>query len=686
MNRSLRQLAAIALVWIATLGGLACSDAPSRDGVTDAAAEASAPALRAVLISIDTLRNDRIGTMYKGRPVTPNLDALAARGARFHTTIAPVPITLPSHTTMLTGLQPPRHGVRANSTFALDDHIPTLATEAQSAGIATGAFVGAVVLSRHYGLARGFDLYDDRMGERRALGKTGYPERQADAVVDAALQWIRPTQPNRFFVWMHMYDPHFDHHPPRYFADLMADDLYAAEIHFSDQQVGRFVEEVEALYPDGRTLFVITSDHGESFGEHGDPTHSYSVYDATQRVPLILVGPGIEAGKEVHEVVRLSDIAPTVLNEMGLAALPETDGLDLLALLDDEPDEPRTAWVETVATRLEHGWSPIYGVRTERFKYLRAPRPELYAVQEDPDELDDLASTLPEVAKELDAQVGAVLATAVPLRMTLDPDPAERAQLEALGYVIPDSGIDPEAAVIVGGIDPKDTVHVIGAMSEALRLSQADKPEEAIELLLSLETESGHTDARLGRLLREVGRLEESLVYARRAVAATPGWSDTHYQLAMTLRDLGRLDEARFAFAQAAELDPQNPAAHVALGALDMGSGDLEAAAVHLERAVAGHAHMNEAYWRLAAVRLAQGRTADADALLDGLSPQKWRWKPLVVQNLAVAQVMAGEHKAALKRVRLSLRQHPDAEALRAIKTQLEAEIARIEAEAANAE
>jgi len=677
MNRSFRQLLAIACVALAVSLSAGCSD-----GARTAQPPAASPsgedmrALRTVLITIDTLRNDRVGSTYEDRiAVTPRLDALATRGVRFLTAISPVPITLPSHTTILSGLQPPRHGVRANSTFSLDPHIPTLASRAHAAGIATGAFVGAVVLGRHYGLARGFDVYDDRMGERRALGKSGYPERQADAVVDAALAWLRPTQPERFFVWLHMYDPHFDHHPPQNYADQMSDDLYAAEIHFADHEVGRFVEEVEAMYPDGRTLFVVTSDHGESLGEHGDPTHSYTLYDATQHVPLIIAGPGIPQGREVPDVVRLADIAPTVLARMALPPLEEADGLDLLPLLDDEPDEPRVAWVETVATRLEHGWSPVYGVRTDRFKYLRAPRPELYAVQEDPGELDDLASTLPGVASDLDARVAAVLETARPLHMTLDPDPEERAQLEALGYVIPDTTIDLDAAVRVGGIDPKDTIEVLTGMSESLRLAQAGKRQEAIDLLLSLETEGGQTDARLGRLFREVGKLDESLVHARRAVATTPGWADTHFELGLTLRALGQLDEARRELVRATELDPANPSPHIALGALAMAQDDLDGAAVHLERAVAGNAFAREAYWRLAAIRLAQDRRDEARELLDAL-PASWRWRPEIAQNLAVGQVRAGDYKGALKRVRLALRRHPDATALRAFKTELEAALA----------
>ena len=206
-------------------------------------------AQRVVLVSIDTFRADRLGTRIGDEPVTPQLDALAAAGASFTNAIAPAPITLPSHTTLLTGLEPLHHGVRTNAIFALDERIPTLATQLQGEGFETGAVIGAIVLDRQYGLDRGFDRYDDAMPLRRTLGETGMAERQADAVVDAALDWIAGRD-ERFFLWVHLFDPHQEHSPPKRHRDLFPRYPYAGEIHFADAQVGRLVRQVRERYPD----------------------------------------------------------------------------------------------------------------------------------------------------------------------------------------------------------------------------------------------------------------------------------------------------------------------------------------------------------------------------------------------------------------------------------------------------
>ncbi len=661
MQSALRHFTALVLL-IATGAPVGCADEEAVPSAAQGAPHGRAE--RTVLVTIDTLRDDRVGGSARDQAITPQLDALAARGVRFRNAISPVPVTLPSHTTIMTGLDPTHHGVRANSTFALDPGIPTLASAARLAGIPTGAFVGAVVLDSAHGLDQGFDFYDDRMGSRQALGKSGYPERRASEVVDSALQWLTVEQPERFFLWVHVYDPHMAHDPPQYFKDLFRGDLYAAEIHFADQEIGRLIDAVEAQYQDGRTLFIVTSDHGESLGEHNDPTHSYTLYDATQKVPFIIAGPGVPSGLEIEDVVPLADTAPTVLAAMDLPPFDGMDGRNLQMYFDDEPDLPRGAWVETVATRLEYGWSPMYGLRTARFKYIRAPRSELYSIATDPDERSNLVGDLPGVASDFDKQVSERLATARPLRMTVDPDPAERAKLIALGYVIPDRTIDLEAAVEVGGIDPKDVVQALQTMAEAMAAFGDGEHEKALEILAPLGDGSSVNVPR-ARIARELGRFEEALGYARSAIETTPGSPEAQLELGSALQALGKQEEAVAALEFAAKLDPHNPGAHLALGTIEMVRGDLEKAAEHLQRAVDGNAFAEDAYWRLAAIRFGQSRPAEAEALLEILPPRLIQ-DPTVVRNLAAGEALAGDVKAARKRVRLALRRHPDADGLRA--------------------
>jgi arylsulfatase A-like enzyme len=335
---------------------------------------------------------------------------MAAQGVRFETAISPAPLTLPSHASLMTGLDPPRHGVRHNSIHRLAAGVPTLAEHMRAHGMATAAFVGALVLDRRFGLDRGFDVYDDRM-ERRSARFSGYAERPADHVVDAAVAWLERA-PQRFFLWVHLYDPHVEHQPPPGFAAAFARRPYLGEIAFADQQTGRLVRAVRDRFGDEGLLVAITSDHGESLGEHGEPTHAYTVYDATQRVPLILLGTGLPAGRVVATPVRLLDVAPTLLATVGARAL-DSDGRDLRPLWEapDAGGDPPAAYVETLATHLDYGWSPLVGLRTERFKYIRAPRPELYDLAADPGELHDLADRDPERVRRLDAALERRLAS-----------------------------------------------------------------------------------------------------------------------------------------------------------------------------------------------------------------------------------------------------------------------------------
>jgi arylsulfatase A-like enzyme/Flp pilus assembly protein TadD len=672
------RLAVLAALTAALVLSAACGSPETEERPSVVEEVLPSDAQRVVLVSIDTLRGDRLGSSVGGQPVTPRLDALAEAGARFTNAISPVPITLPSHTTLLTGLEPLRHGVRANAIFALGEGIPTLATQLQAQGFATGAVIGAIVLDRQYGLARGFDVYDDAMPLRRSLGDGGFAERRADQVVDAALDWL-DEQGDRFFLWVHMYDPHQKHDAPQRHRDIFPSDGYAAEIHFSDAQVGRLIDGVYERYPDGRTLFVVTSDHGEAFGEHGEPSHSYTLYDATQRVPLLIAGPGIPAGITVPDVAGLSDVAPTILDALGVAPEAETDGRSLLPQIHGEPAaEGDFAWVETIATRLEYGWSPLYGVRTDRFKYVRAPRPELYAVQDDPDELRDLAQTLPEVVSELDAVVEAELSAAKPLRTTLAPDPAQRARLESLGYVIPRAEDVDETATQVGGVDPKDVVGQLKRLARALDLQEEGKYAEALAEVEAIESDGGQIFTFRARYARLAGELALAERYARSALERNPAWAENHLELALTLVERGQLEEARELLQEAHRLSPAESRPLQILAVLEIRRRDFAAATELLERAYETRERNAEVTWRLAAMRLLEDRPEEAEALLAELPP--WiQNHPEVVQNLVAGDRMAGHPERARARLHRAMRARPREPLFPEMLAEVEAEIVAAE-------
>lgn len=613
---------------------------------------------RVVLVSIDTLRADYVGA-YGGVYPTPNLDAIAASGVRFETAISPTPITLPSHTSLLTGLEPPRHGVRNNTIFRLSDGVPTLAEKMRDAGFATAAFVGAMVLDRQYGLARGFDAYDDRMPPRLAAGDDGFPERTADAVVDAALEWI-DSAPPRFFLWLHLYDPHSGYNAPPLIRRSIPRSPYAAEIAFVDREIGRFLGKLEERGDDRETLVVVTSDHGESLREHGEVTHSLTVYDATQRVPLLMRGPGLPEGEVVAVPARLVDVAPTILALVGAPPLADVDGRDLGPVIAGKTKGAPTAYVETLATQLDLGWSPLLGVRSKDFKYIRAPRPELYDLKSDPGELRNLHTERPGESAKLDQELSKILARGEAVVPNVSPDPEAQAMLESLGYAI----VTPRGGARfglgrVGGVDPKDGLANVNTLFEAWHRAAKDPSADSLAMLASIEG-GGYVRTLVGAdIALTAGDLEAAERFARDSVRNAPGFWESHTTLGRALEAQGRLDEAEEAYRAAATLDAAAANPFVGLGRVAEARGDRERAQALYERARERRGNSPEAVWRLAALQMEAGDDDTAAKLLRSI-PAETLLEPKAAVRLAKADSNRGRPEQARERLDAARAQNPN--------------------------
>ncbi|MEN8160404.1 MAG: sulfatase-like hydrolase/transferase [Myxococcota bacterium] len=613
------------------------------------------PVERIVLVSIDTLRADRVGCYGSARAETPTLDALAARGVRFENAVAPAAITLPSHATLLTGLDPPQHGVRHNGFFVLSAEHPTLPEELGSAGFTSAAFVSAFVLDARFGLARGFDVYDDDLGLARSDQHGAVPERRGDRTVDAALAWLERA-PDRFFVWLHLYDPHAGYAPPSPWAERFSTRLYEGEIAFSDAQLGRFVAAVEERWPRG-TLWAVTSDHGESLGEHGENTHSYGVYEATQRVPLILAGPGVPRGRVEPALVALADVAPTLLALSKQPPLANATGRSLTGVLRGADEPPReAAWVETLATQLDLGWSPLLGVRTAHHKYVRAPEPELYDLTQDPRELTNLAAGEPEEVARLDALVDR-LGRGQPVVLSYRPGAEERERLEALGYVQTEA--EPEADPSlghVGGIDPKQGAGDLANVRELSWLLTQGRGREALAAYDRIRA-PGFPILMLGaEAALQAGDGARAEAEARRALAIveSPG---PHNVIGRARLGQGDLDGARRSFERAAALDPEKPTPWLAFGLIAEQQGRIDAAIRQYRRAISVPVTVPEGYWRLAALEIERGQLDEARALLSQV-PQAALRAPEAAHRLASAERTAGRLELARTRVDGALRDH----------------------------
>ncbi len=503
-----------------------------------------------LLVSIDTLRADRLGAYGYELAETPRIDALARSGTRFATAISPAPLTLPSHATLLTGLDPVSHGVRHNGVFRLPESRMTLAERLHEAGYATGAVVSSSVLAARYGLSQGFDSYQDDvvMDEQRVA--RGGEQLDAARVSDKALAWLTGAR-EPFFLFVHYYDPHASYRPPAPFDARFADRPYDGEIAYVDQQLGRVLDALEASGRSGRTWVVVTADHGESLGEHGETTHAYSIYDATQHVPLLVRGPGVPAGRVVEGVVRLADVAPTLLAGAGLAAASEADGEDLAPLWRDgaEPSS-RTAYAETLATEIDHGWSPLHALRTDSQLYIRAPRPELYDVRRDPAQLDDRGSGA-ESAQALAAALEARLA-ATGAAEALVPDDETRRQLQALGYALP-ADAPPRT-----GLDPKDGLHALARYHEAEAANHAGRFVEGEAILTALVAEqprSASFRSALAATYLAMGRPADALPHARLAAEWVPRSASYWGMLSRVHAALGQVDRAIEASDRALAID-----------------------------------------------------------------------------------------------------------------------------------
>ncbi|HEY7289431.1 MAG TPA: sulfatase-like hydrolase/transferase [Vicinamibacterales bacterium] len=588
-----------------------------------------------LLITIDTLRADHVGAYGYSRARTPLLDELAASGVRFDHAYAAAPITLPSHATILTGRYPPGHGARDNG-IHVSEKVATLATELKAHGLRTAAFVAAFPLDHQFGLNRGFDVYDDRL-PRDPAGRL-LSERPASQVVDAALTWLKSPQgvslqaggggdAPRFFVWLHLFEPHAPYGNPM--DGRPAIDRYDEEIAIADREAKRLWEALGSLR--SQTAVIVAGDHGEAFGEHGEYAHSVFVYDTTLRVPLIVSGPGIgeatqrTSRKVVPEAVTLADIAPTATHLLGFE-MKDVDGVDLSQTWTGGSLAPRELYAESFAPLVEFGWAPLRSVRADSWKFIAAPKPELYDVGKDGREEHNLFVEQPDVVKRLDARVSRYSGSALDRGPSLDPSAADR--LRSLGYSAGSNTASPSGA---GRPDPKDRREMAARLAQVVsgELS-GDALLSALEGIVRDEPGNGQALLRLGYAHAQRGDCGRAEGEFHRAIEAGVRTADSYVGLAGCLGQRGDLAGAEGALNEARRVEPDNPMVIANLGILKAGRGDTAGAIDALKAAVAADPGLLEAQFNLALVYAKAGRRAEAqrtahDLLqrLPGPSPQR---------------------------------------------------------------
>lgn len=600
-----------------------------------------------LLITIDTLRADALGA-YGGRARTPRLDALAARGVRYDFAHAHAVLTLPSHASILTGRYPFEHGIRDNSGYRLRDGEPTLASLLKQAGYATGAFIGAFPLDARFGLSQGFDVYDDRLAENLASADFVIAERPAGDVVAAARQWISAQQ-GRWFSWVHVFDPHAAYAPPPPYDREYADSPYHGEVAYTDRALGTLFDAVAAS---GRpTLVVVTSDHGEALGDHGELTHGLFAYESTLRVPLIvaqLPAAGADGraprGEVSNVAARHVDLVPTVLDALGAPVPSDLPGRTLLGAGPD--DAERASFFESMSASLNRGWAPLEGVLAGREKYISLPIPELYDLAADPREQSNLAEREAVRVRALQARLRRFNAPAPGTQTAESADVLGR--LRALGYV---SGATARKTRYTEEDDPKRLVALDQAVHQGIDLYQRGRPHEAVDIyrgvidrrpdmaiayrhLALLQWELGDpsaavatlkaavgrgvTDggvpAQLGIYLAEGGAPREAIPLLEATLAARPADVDARNALGIAYARAGQDARALQMFQSILEIDRENAMAHENIASVHLRQDDLPAARRAFETAARLNPRSSAAFTGLGVVALRAGNPSGAIA------------------------------------------------------------------------
>jgi len=633
--------AAIALV-LAILAASACGhrDAPSqRTGELGGA--------NVLLVTIDTLRRDRLGSYGNTNGLTPTLDRLARSGIRYTRAYSHVPMTLPAHASILTGRTPRGHGVHNNVSFRLSDGVPTLATVLKDAGYRTGAFVGAFVLDARFGLNRGFDVYDDRYPQNYGAASFKFAERRASEVMEPAAAWMLQSS-KKWFAWIHLFDPHAPYDaPPEYRTGRSA---YDAEVAYTDAALGEVFDRLQNAHALNRTLIVVTADHGESLGDHGETTHGLFAYDSTLSVPLIVSGPGIHP-QTIDRPVAHADIMPTVLDLLGVGAPAHLEGVALLSGPAGSNSAP-PIYFEALDANLTRDWAPLTGIVRDDWKYIDLPITELYNVRADNAETNNLAGReggqRDAMARALNQIVARIARTdSAPAPPGLDADAAAR--LRALGYT---GGSAPRRrTAYTEADDPKRLAPLNerfntaldafnqGRGADALRsfeailrerpdfvtartsaatvLLAAGRANDAVALLRQAPPEQADSPellAKTGAALREAGDFINAAAALERARRAGNQNPDVLNDLGVIYARLGRDGDARAMFDDLLRQDPQSAGTWYNLGLFEMERRRADAAAGALRHAVDIDSSYGDAWYALGAALVERDRAAAIDA------------------------------------------------------------------------
>jgi arylsulfatase A-like enzyme/tetratricopeptide (TPR) repeat protein len=629
--------------------------------------------LNVLFFTLDTTRADHIGCYGYPQIKTPNIDGLAAEGILFQNATAQCPLTLPSHSSMFTGCYPFFHGVRDNGGFYLEEDQVTLAEVVRQGGWATSAFIGAFVLDSRWGVDQGFDYYYDNFDfakyKKISLDSV---QREGGEVVKAFFEWFEKNTPDRFFSWIHLYDPHTPYEPPEPFKTQYEGQgygLYDGEIAYADHLIGRVLESLKEKGVLERTVVVVVGDHGESLGEHYESSHGFFIYDATVSVPMIIRIPSAELrGKTVAAQVQNIDLMPTLCELLGLSVPKEVQGQSLLPLIAGRnPEKDRAAYSESYYPRYHYGWSELKSLRTSSFKFIQAPRPELYDLSLDPREKNNIFGRETALADKFIRNLEKLEETksrkGVEDKGPQQLDEDSREKLMALGYIGGfTSGSKLSQKENLG--DPKDKIILYNKIKMAEGASSNREYEEALTRLNEvIEEDPGIMEARQVRanIYLQLDRAEEAAEECKEALKIDPEYNAAVFTLALAYKKLKMYDEAIAGFERAIQLDPRDSKPYVNLGEVFLETKDFDKAIAHFEEAISiDPEHSSLAHNNLGAALLEKKQLERAEKEL--LKSLEMRPRiPDAHHNLGLLYEERGDPMRALEEYKKEIEIHPGA-------------------------
>jgi arylsulfatase A-like enzyme/Flp pilus assembly protein TadD len=615
--------------------------------------------LNVLLITLDTTRADRLGCYGSTRARTPNLDGLAAAGVRFENAYCQVPLTTPSHCSIMTGTYPLYHQVHNNGSYALPAELTTLAEVLKARGFQTAAFVASFTVDSRFGVNQGFDVYDDRLSEGEAF-KPSNAERKADKVYAAFRGWLDKREPGPFFCWIHFYDPHIPYDPPAPYSIDFADSPYDGEVAYMDHYIGQVMESLREKSLFQNTLVILAGDHGEAFGEKVEVGHGVFLYEGTLRVPMILLAEDhLPKGTVIKPRVRLIDIVPSVLDMLEIPAPAEVQGQSLLPCIGGQKKDDLSTYIETYFPRENYGWSELVGLLDGDWKYIRAPKPELYNLKTDPEETVNAYDREGQRAQEMESRLEKTIAdsssglSSSKRELTSE----DREKLRSLGYV------ERTAGASSGPLpDPKDMVEELRMSQRAETLEVEGNFAEAAgvyEQLLELNPQAPVNYVNLALMQAKMDRFEEAVGTLERGIAAIPDSLILLSRLAHTYMVMGRLQKSFDAWQAVLIIDPEYFDGLLASGwILDL-MGKKEEARGFLEKALAVEPE-NTFLRKTYAMNLATtGNLKEAIAIYERLK-QENPADTEVLQDLGIAYGYAGDINQAIDNLKAAVDLQPN--------------------------